>query len=125
MIQGPKWKKWIGVTKVEPCQPGAGEGVVGVVQSHKLKLKTAVHANYTMDGNVMHRLTYGSGAVGAPLSASGSVGAPLSLAAIAAVNRSLQDTREKAFRGQPGRRNYAVGVVVGGVVGGGGGVVES
>ena len=40
------------VTKAKPCQPGAGEGVVGEVESHKLKLKTAVHANCTMDNNL-------------------------------------------------------------------------
>ena len=91
--QEPKWKKWIGVTKVKPCQPGAG-GVVGVVVFHKLKLKKAVHANCTMDMNLMHRLTHGNGAVGAPLSARGAVGAPLSSPAIVAANKSLQDTQD-------------------------------
>ena len=65
------------VTKAKPCQPGAG-GVVGVVESHKLKLKTAVNANCTMDRNLRLRLTEGSGAVGALLNASGVLGAPLS-----------------------------------------------
>ena len=86
MIQGPKWKEWIGLTNAKPCQPGAGEGVEGVVESHKLKLKTAVHANYTLDRNVMHRLTDGSGAVGAPLSSPAT--------AAAKTSRCLPDTQD-------------------------------